>query len=233
MYFCVCRKRMKRFREKFSTFIFGVTVGLLIGCAVFIFKLDEYIKNFQFRDKSKESSEVITSPAYEKKTTITENNKKTGNQKKNNDNSSSNAKKISLTDSSSSGNTDLYPSSDDNISVLKEELISVKNIRIKTEEDQKINKKDSVLNAVSGIEEKASGDFLIVEFWKTPLNSKGYRMSRNKIVLYGLSEGELDVIRLDESFYLKHTNNIYKLEYSNEFKKMEKVSESSIIARLN
>lgn len=225
---------MNRFREKISTFIFGVTVGLLIGLSVFIFKLDEYIRNFQFSSKEKEKTEEITSNQNQrddqdsdrKKNSKTENEKKWTGKRSTAEHAEKKNDTLTFSESGSMN-------SDDNISILKEELVGVKNVRIKTEEDQQINKKDTALRAVSGIEEKASGNYLIIEFWKTPLNSKGYRMSRNKIILYGLPEEELDIVKIDDVFYLKHTFGIFKLEYSNEFRKMEKVNESSILARLN
>jgi hypothetical protein len=224
---------MAKFKEKISPFIFGVTVGLLIASAAFIFKLDEYIRNFQFREKSRETIEESTitqSNTTEKQSEKSRAGKnEVGNKNQSSKKSNSTS---SFTDSLVSENY-AFISNEENVNVLKEELVGIKNVRIKTEQDKLTSKKDSALGAIAGIEEKASGDFLIIEFWKTPLNSKGYRMSRNKIVLYGLPEQELEVIKLDDAFYLRNGFGIFKLVYSNEFKKMEPVSESSIIARLN
>ena len=121
---------------------------------------------------------------------------------------------------------------EENISILKEELIAVKNIRVKCDADVSSSKSDSVLSEISGIQNR-SGDFMMIEFWKTPLNSKGYKMSRNKLVLYGANVQDLDVVKLDNNFYLKNNNSAYRLEYSNEFKRMEAVTEREILARLN
>jgi hypothetical protein len=123
--------------------------------------------------------------------------------------------------------------SDEKISVLKEELVGVKNIKVRGAEPEKKNKIDSLASVVSGIYESGFSEFLVVEFWKTPLNSKGYKMSRNKIVLYGLPEQNVDVVKLNDSYYLKNNNLVYKLSYSNEFRKMERVNETSILDRMN
>lgn len=228
---------MARFREKISTFIFGLSVGLLIGCAIFIFKLDDYIKNFRFSDNNKPEFEETTNL----KDDLTENREKkkksgtgTGQAKEKKEVKNDNGRK-QLTVQDTLVPINAFDNSNaENISVLKEELISVKNIRVKTEADNKQNGKDSLAAAVAGVTEKASGDFMLIEFWKTPLNSKGYRMSRNKVVLYGLPEQDVDIVKMDDVFYLRSNNNmVYRLTYSNEFRKMEKVSESAILARLN
>jgi hypothetical protein len=232
-------EKMARFREKISPFVFGLSVGLLIGCAIFIFKLDDYIRNFRFAEVNK--------PEFEETTDLRE----TGTEKKELKKKTASSAEVSVRDKKEAGrdssskimrtqgsdsgavmSTSQFVA-DQNISVLKEELIAVKNIRVKSEIDNKSNKKDSLAAAVAGVVEKASGDFMMIEFWKTPLNSKGYKMSRNKIMVYGLPEQEIDVVKIDDAYYLRHADAVYRLSYTNEFRKMEKVSEPAVLARLN
>ena len=35
-----------RFKYKIPPFVFGVSIGLLVGVAFFIFKIDDYVKKF-------------------------------------------------------------------------------------------------------------------------------------------------------------------------------------------
>ncbi|MBC7863846.1 MAG: hypothetical protein IAF38_12800 [Bacteroidia bacterium] len=227
---------MARFKEKFSTFFFGLTVGLLIGCAIFIFKLDDYVKNFQFSDSKKPAFEETTDLTdgtkpkkdLKKKITLAEN-------KKGKDNDQKDSLAVAETNADSSGSEvmDIDASSSENISVLKEELVGVKNVKVKGAEEGKTSKKDSLAASVAGVAEPNPNEFLVIEFWKTPLNSKGYKMSRNKVVLYGLQEQNVDIVKLNDNYYLKNNNLVYRISYSNEFHKMERVSESSILDRMN
>jgi hypothetical protein len=226
---------MARFREKISPFVFGLSVGLLIGCGIFIFKLDDFFKNFRFSDNKKpEFEERVISPEemgekkekHKKSSTVS-----AGKEKKAAKSDESGTSTLAVIDSS--GFVPVTMASEENISVLKEELLGVKNIRVRIEADTKAMKKDSLAASVAGVADFASGDFMLIEFWKTPLNSKGYKMSRNKVVLYGVTEQNIDIVKLDDAFYLRNNQNVYRLNYTNEFHKMEKVSESAILARLN
>ena len=226
---------MARLREKVSSFVFGLSVGLIIGVGIFIFKLDDFFKNFRFADYKKPEFEerVIAPEDLEEKKSNTKKtvNLSAGKEKK----TAKSADEIQVvsSDIDSSVVRSVPVIADENINILKEELLGVKNIRVRTEADTKAMKRDSLAAAVANVTEFASGDFLLIEFWKTPLNSKGYKMSRNKVVLYGLTEQDIDIVKLDDSFYLRNNNIIYRLNYKNEFRKMQKVNESAILARLN
>ena len=230
---------MSRFREKFSTFFFGLTVGLLIGCGIFIFKLDDYVRNIRFSDNNK--------PEFEETTKLQEqdaNNKKEIKKKQISSNTNSTTNSVNSTDSTAANNevsksdslvadADNATTDAENISVLKEELVGVKNVKVKDDKENSGTKKDSLVASVAGVNENSGAEVLIIEFWKTPLNSKGYKMSRNKVLLYGLSEQNVDIVKIDDSYYLKNNNLVYHLYYSNEFRKMERVNESSILAKIN
>jgi hypothetical protein len=227
---------MVKFREKFSTFFFGLTVGLLIGCAIFIFKLDDYVKNFQFASKDKPTFEE-TINAIEDPIPKKDKNKKqpttqiAPNHIKETNEDTLNSEKLASNDS-----VILDYTSDINLNnenVLREELISSKSIKIKEEKENYTSNKDSLIATNAGITESLANEFMIIEFWKTPLNSKGYKMSRNKILLYGVAEQNIDVLKIDNNYYLKNNNLVYRVFYSNEFKKMERVNESAILARIN
>ena len=75
---------------------------------------------------------------------------------------------------------------ENDITVAKEELLSVKNIKVI---DLDANKKqDTLIGQLAGVSSSEYPNLFFVEFWKTPLNSKGYRMTRNRVILYGLSD---------------------------------------------
>ncbi len=58
-----------------------------------------------------------------------------------------------------------------------------------------------------------------VEFWESPLNSVGYKMSKKRIVFYGIKTAELARIQNhNNKFYLYYMNDFYPLEFTTTFK---------------
>ena len=54
---------MSKFRDKLQFFVFGLSVGLLVACLFFIFKLDDYFRKIDFsilNQKKNISEEIIT-----------------------------------------------------------------------------------------------------------------------------------------------------------------------------
>lgn len=58
-----------------------------------------------------------------------------------------------------------------------------------------------------------------VEFWESPLNSVGYKMSKTRIVFYGIKIAELASIQHNNGkFYLNYMNDFYPIEFTTTFK---------------
>jgi hypothetical protein len=228
---------MSKLSQKVQVFIFGATIGLLVASLFFIFKLDTLFSKvslFESGAKAKVHEEEITKEETnngekQNNTTVDFTTPKTTNK-------SSFIKNDSVVISSKSGYISAEETSfnEDEINVLKEELLSVKNITLKDFDGKQTNRSDSALYAISGISSNNKSDLYLIEFWKTPLNSKGYKMTRNRILIYGIKENtDLSVAKINEQYYLKNNTEIYRLNYSPEFKPMEKVNEDLIIKKFN
>jgi hypothetical protein len=155
--------------------------------------------------------------------------------KENTDTKSDSDSKKEIGASANNGYT-LSEADDEHINVLKEELVGVKNINVRDIAAGSGYKSvsDSVLSAMSGISTAKKTDFFMVEFWKTPLNSKGYKMTRNRVLIYGMKENaDLVMVKLEDDYYLKNNSEVYRLNYSTDFKPMEKVNESTLLQKLN
>jgi hypothetical protein len=71
---------------------------------------------------------------------------------------------------------------------------------------------------------------LFVEFWESPLNSKGYKMSKNKIMFYGIKLFDFTSISLRGNIiYLKYLNDLFPLEITNTFKPLIPIKDNYII----
>ena len=208
-----------KFKYKIPPFVFGVSIGLLAGIAFFIFKIDDYLKKFNKPDidnikiveqtMSNSSSESVKDSKSEKKTKI----------------NTKNSPNINYSE------VDALLKEDD-IKVAQEELLSVKNIKVIDLDTH--SKRDTLTGQLAGVTSSDYPNLFFVEFWKTPLNSKGYRMTRNRVILYGLSDfSSITIFKVDDNFYLKNDDVVYKISSGTEFKPMELVQDSELLAKIN
>lgn len=176
-------------------------------------------------------SEQLVSPVKTEETkTQKESTGSKADSKKENATNTKNESPISFNDINDSS----YINSD-NYQVLKEELISVKNIYVKTLTPvEKTSATDSLAATLAGVNNPADEEFFMIEFWKTPLNSKGYKMTRSRLLIYGFPENtDLALVKKNDSYYLRNNSLIYKLNYSSEFKPMERTSDRDVSGMFN
>lgn len=235
--------------EKFSLLLFGILIGVLAGGSVMWWfsnkdmayrysdKLRDYIySSFSFNnnnkndvDKNKFKTQKFTKKKKEqnKKLTLQDsllfNDPALGEyyeQMGGNidsllpDTSNYNFTKADLKDNEG-------PISYTEIVVQKDKLLFSKVIDIKEFENIGKNRKialDSVLlNTKPSLKSKQND--ILIEFWKSPVNFRGYKMSKNKIVIYGLQHDDnLRIEKHTNMFYLKNLDLYYLLEYTDSFK---------------
>lgn len=211
-------QNLKKLKRKIPTFVFGLSIGLLVGIGFFVLKVNDLF------NKLKESaSEKIT--VIEKTVDTTDEDEKT----KNNNRFKINFKKSTKINYSE---VDSLIKEDSDINIASDELLTVKNIKI-IQLGEFIPSKDSSDIQKTRLDDTNS-DLYFVEFWKTPLNSKGYRFTKNKIMLYGFDDfSNLTLYEIDHSFYIKSSDQVYKLLYSSEFKQLDRVLDSELLAKIN
>ena len=211
-------QNLKKLKRKIPTFVFGLSIGLLVGIGFFVLKINDLF------NKLKESaSEKIT--VIEKTVDTTDEDEKT----KNKNRFKINFKKSTKINYSE---VDSLIKEDSGINIASDELLTVKNIKI-IQIGEFIPSKDSSDIQKTRLDDTNS-DLYFVEFWKTPLNSKGYRFTKNKIMLYGFDDfSNLTLYEIDHSFYIKSSDQVYKLLYSSEFKQLDRVLDSELLAKIN
>jgi hypothetical protein len=100
--------------------------------------------------------------------------------------------------------------------------------------DVKAIKKDSLLQAASGIKEPSSNGPVIIEFWKSPVNYRGYRLTKNKLVLFGMHTQDFPKLyKLNDIIYLRSGEKVFRIEKSTDFKSYEQVQDPALLSRLN
>ncbi len=209
-----------RFSRKIPTFVFGLSIGLLVGVGFFVFKINDLFN--KMKDSAKSQITVVEQA-------VKTENKEDEEKRKNKERFKIN---LGKGDKVNYSEVDSLIRDNSEVNVATEELLSVKNVKI-IHINPAGEQNDSLASEIAGVKENTS-DLYFIEFWKTPLNSKGYRFSKNKVLLYGfLDYSNVSLYELDNSYYIKSSDQVYKLFYGADFKSLERVVDSGLLAKIN
>ena len=214
---------MSNFRDKIAPFTFGLSIGLLAACLFFIFKLDTYISKINLTNLAPKTavSEEVAAPGVNEKKTSQPKRAQTPKREEKKPEKEQDAAGLA------ESNTDSTQAAAETYRVLKEELQSVKNIPVKVIGPNEKNPKDSLIASLAGVSAANDQEFFMIEFWKSPLNSKGYKMTRSRLLIYGFNEGkDLQLVKEADKYYLKNNNVVYAVSYSAEFRPLERAPEA-------
>ncbi|MBI3511985.1 MAG: hypothetical protein HY064_15105 [Bacteroidetes bacterium] len=219
------RSRFSNFRDKLQVFFLGLLFGLVLGGGFFVLKLDQYVKELSFYKSLTQQSDKADTDQTDLKTDVSKSKPKK-------------IKKITpvsvVNDSSSNamkGDSTLpsvfdVDKSDDGIVIRKDELIGQLNYTLHP-------LRNVGLDSAAAKEPNSSAGYVIVEFWRSPLNYRGYKFTRNKVVLFGLESGDVRSFWSGDNItYLKSTNGIYKLDVTSDFHQLERVTDEILISRM-
>ncbi|MEO6883165.1 MAG: hypothetical protein ABI199_03970 [Bacteroidia bacterium] len=238
------------YKEKFNTFLLGLLFGLLIGGGFFFLKLNDYFSDFKsikMLMHSRKDTVVTIIPAQNNNLLVEKKQKnifpatqKTTPKKiadstvQKNNFSNDNSDPIKT---DSLPNTTNKAENTDDIVVKTDQLITSKTVLVKILDaplSKTQIKADSLLAKVSDTKnEDVALSYFRVEYWSSPLNYKGYKMSKNKILLYGIdSSTDVKLFQKDGFIYLKTPIFTYKLAYTDDFRQYEKVTDKDFLAQL-
>jgi hypothetical protein len=125
---------------------------------------------------------------------------------------------------------------DEDIVVRKDELIESKPLDVvELSPDKNVKTKaDSLLEKASGIksEKRNTGEkiMIAVEYWRSPINYRGYKLGKNKLVVYGLDTTvPITILKHNGSLFMSYDQNVYRIEPSNDYRAFEKVNDPNIL----
>ncbi len=116
------------------------------------------------------------------------------------------------------------------IPLATEVMLESREIRIRGWKDQSHGLDSILLDEARspGKREKAS-----IEFWKSPINYKGYKWSNHKLLLFGIfPEEQIGIFFLDGKYYMQSSNGYFLLETSEKYSPLTSVSDKTLISRL-
>ena len=123
---------------------------------------------------------------------------------------------------------------DENIVVLQDQLMGIKKITPMLITGKLAGQSsDSLLGSAAGIKPNKSPEFYTIEYWQSPLNFRGYKLGKNKIVLYGINQSEpLKLFVLNQMLYMNFQNQFVKIESHYDFKSFEKITDANLVGLL-
>ncbi len=208
-----------RFKRKIPSFIFGLSIGLVVGLSFFVFKINEVFD--KLKDSAKGQITVIQQPVKNMPETSA----------KKPDTKNRFKLKLKPTSNPNYREADSLISSDPDLKIAREELQTVRNVKlIRLGESYTA---DTLSAKLAGVEED-NVDVYFVEFWRTPLNSKGYRFTKNKLMLYGFVDyNNILLYEIDGAYYVKASGVVYRVYFGIDFKALERLIDSELLAKIN
>ncbi|MGV6860171.1 MAG: hypothetical protein ACWA41_00275 [Putridiphycobacter sp.] len=115
------------------------------------------------------------------------------------------------------------------ININRDKKLDSKVVKIIYLNEQKTSKSDSLINEMIEVKPIKQTEFL-VEFWESPINYNGYKMSKVKIVTYGLNpQFDYQIYYKDHTYFLNFENEFYQLKETSVFKPFLKVEKSTVL----
>jgi hypothetical protein len=233
---------MSNFRKKAQIFVLGLLLGIVIAGTFFILRLDNYFKELSVYKNFANSFLYKQSTDSER---VDISNKIASTKIKNRlQNVQFTAKNAAVKKEIPTADSLRYIDSivqsggfSDNIVIRKDELLSIRTIELKDlDAPESMSHADSLLEKVSEIKDDRNNkrmQSIQIEFWRSPLNYKGYKLSKYNVILYGLTDTEnLKIYTLNGILYMKNASTVYKLDYNSDFKPLERITDETITSSL-
>lgn len=128
-----------------------------------------------------------------------------------------------------------------NIVVMTNQLVTVSNVSlvdldsIQDRKSDAARKSDSLAASMNEMGQAVYAPSKYrIEFWVSPINFRGYKMSIGKIILYGVStKAPMKLVKLEDSYYLQTDQLVYKLGYTDDLRPFDKVTDKSILKKFS
>jgi len=88
--------------------------------------------------------------------------------------------------------------------------------------------KDTTIKEILGIEE-VQNKTMFVEFWESPLNFEGYKLSKKKLIVYGLSaQFDYKIYKDEATYFFSYQSIYYKMKETQDFLPFVEVSKGDV-----
>ncbi len=123
-----------------------------------------------------------------------------------------------------------FRNSEGNTIIKADKFLDRKTLAIKGYTYSK-NNTDSLLNTLVNLKPSNNGK-LVLEFWESPINFKGYRLGKDKLIVFGIVPNEVSLIKYKNDLYLSTINNIYLIKPCSEFCNLRPIKDKAMCAEI-
>ncbi len=117
---------------------------------------------------------------------------------------------------------------DETININSDKKITSKIISINYLTPTNTSTSDSLINKLINVN-PVKPQQIIIEFWESPLNYTGYKMSKSKLIVYGLNPHfDYQLYAKNDQYFLNFEQIYYQLQETTNFKKYVSVDKSII-----
>ena len=117
---------------------------------------------------------------------------------------------------------------EETLNINSDKKIDSKRIKIIQLSEQTTSKSDSLINEMIDVK-PINIDEMIVEFWESPLNYSGYKMSKIKLIVYGLNPHfNYKLYAKNGKYFLNFEQVYYQLEETPVFKPYQSINKEQI-----
>ena len=109
-----------------------------------------------------------------------------------------------------------FPTSNNAGSVFKKNKVSTDKNKDKKPEAEEKKAVETVDTTKKLVNTNAQGNKLLLQFWSSPLNYKGYQYNNNVLKLYGIIENNPKLHQYNNILYLVNDGKVYKITPCNE-----------------
>lgn len=89
---------------------------------------------------------------------------------------------------------------------------------------------DSLAGSLAGI--RPVGSKMSIEFWESPVNYKGYRLGRDKMIVFGVMPDEVKIVKYNGELYLVTINNIFEVSPCTDFCQLRPIKDKTLLANI-
>ena len=137
------------------------------------------------------------------------------------------------TDSNSASTAQsLSETTNEEIVVMRDELIRTLFLDAQTIGKNTGTRSDSLIQTLQGGSAGKPGNYRI-EIWRSPVNFRGYRLLRTSVITFGLDpDAPLKLYDFNNALYLRRGASVFKLQLTDKFLPFQPVNDEAILKQL-
>lgn len=90
---------------------------------------------------------------------------------------------------------------------------------------------DSLASSLADVK-VSSKQQMTIEFWESPVNYKGYRLGKDKMIVFGVIPSDVKLVMHEGEMYLITINNIYQVKPCSDFCKLQPIKDQRLLTSI-